>query len=229
MQTFLRGNPIMTAVSCTLTVALLLITGYMLSEPSVVNGQTTRDFTVRQEITGELAVTQPNDVIMDNTIQGISGGTSFGTTSVNVTTNNPAGYTMTIEFADSVAMQQETGTSSIPNYDTGDTNGDYTMTVGAGEAAFAYTASGVAADMDPTFLSDGASDCSTGSVSQAGTCWYNTGSGAATNPETLVNRSSATPGEGATTTLNFQVQVSSGASVETGFYTATSTLTVTEN
>jgi len=234
MKVLFKSNPITSAIALTTLAAYVLFTMYVLSEPSIANGQASDSgqIVVTQEITGEIALTIASTSIrMDGAIAGVTGGSSTGTTSANVISNNATGYNLTIDFEDSVAMQQDAGAGFIDNYNpsTGGGNGDYNMSVGAGEAAFAYTVSGIVADIEDRFKNDGAGDCTGTTNSDEGFCWYNVGTGDATSAVTLVDRSTATASTGATTTINFQVRVGSGSSLEEGFYTATSTITATEN
>jgi len=201
-------------------------------EPAVTFGQTD-EFTVRAEITGELAfATTADDITLTPAIAGLTGGFANGTTTVAVNTNNPAGYQMTIEFDDVTAMQEELGTSSIPNFapaSPGEADFDFTMA--AGDAGFGYTvfSNTNTADTNSIFLNDGTSDCSTGTTGILGKCWFSTAD--ATVAQNIVNRASPTPGTGATTTLAFQVGVGANPNpaLPTGFYTATTTLTIIDN
>jgi len=199
-------------------------------EPAVTFGQTD-EFTVRAEITGELAfVTTADNITLAPAIAGLTGGFASGTTTVAVNTNNPLGYAMTIEFSDAVAMQQELGTSTIPNYVPA-SGADYDFTMAAGEAGFGYTvfSNTNTADTNSIFLNDGASDCSSGTTGTLGKCWYNVAD--ATVATNIINRSTPTPSTGATTTLAFQVGVGANPNpaLPAGFYTATTTLTITDN
>jgi hypothetical protein len=149
---------------------------------------------------------------------------------VAVNTNNPLGYVMTIEFATGTAMQAEIGTSTIPNY-VPSTGADYDFTMAAGAAGFGYTvfSNTNTADTNSIFLNNGAGDCSSGSTGTLGKCWYNVAD--ATVATNIINRSTPTPSTGATTTLAFQVGVGANPNpaLPTGFYTATTTLTITDN
>lgn len=229
MHFLLKGNPVVAALAMTTLAAYLLLTLFIASEPTVANGQASAndDIVVTQEIVGEISITIASTTMqMDGTIAGLTGGSSRATTTVNVKANNATGYNLTIQFASTTAMLQDGGAGYIDNYNTGDANGDYDMSVGAGESAFAYSISGISTDIVTAFKNDGGS-CGVGANSTLGKCWYNQSD--AENTVNLINRSTSTPSGGATSTINFQVQVGSGSSLETGFYTATSTLTATEN
>jgi hypothetical protein len=229
MQKSLHISNLSIAITSTLLVFSLALGLFFAFEPAVTLGQTD-EFTVQGEITGELAfVTTANDITLSPAIPGLSGGFSNGTTTVAVNTNNPAGYTMTIEFSNGTAMQEDTGTSSIPNYAPASAGTpDYDFIMASGEAGFGYTvfSNTSAADTDSKFLSNGSTDCNTGSTGTLGKCWYNAAD--ATVAQNIISRSSPTPSTGATTTLAFQVGVGANPNpaLPTGFYTATTTLTI---
>jgi hypothetical protein len=231
MKTSLHISNLSIAATSAALVFTLALGTFFAFEPAVTFGQTTDEFTVQAEITGELSfVTTANDITLAPTIPGLSGGFASGTTTVAVNTNNPLGYAMTIEFDDVTAMQQDAGTSTIPNY-APVSGADYDFTMAAGLAGFGYTvfSDTNTSDTNSIFLNDGASDCSTGSTGTLGKCWYNAAD--ATNQLEIINRNSPTPSTGATTTLAFQVGVGANPNpaLPTGFYTATTTLTITDN
>ena len=218
-------HPVTQALFSAVVILPLLTLLYFAFEPAVAVGQsTTEDFTVTQEIEGEIAFeVAPQDVLMDPAIPGLTGGTSNGSTTFAVSTNNPAGYNVTIQFAADDAMQYESGTGFIPNLtDTIQVN--FEDGVGANEAAFGLTIDG--ANVTSEFLGDGSS-CGSGS-SDGETCWRL--QDVATTPFTLVDSDDSTPSAGEAYDVYFRVLVNENPdpSLELGFYTATATLTATE-
>lgn len=231
MTTFLQGNPTVNAIVASIVLVALLFVSYTVFEPMVAYG-VGDTFTVRQQVTSEIAFqTPPTDVVMTPVLQGLTGGNSFGTSTVSINTNNPTGYNMTIAFADVIAMKGENISSDIDNYTpaVGGTP-DYNFSVAANDAEFAFTVNGVTtpADIDARFKDTGAA-CNSGTGTAVGHCWYNTAD--ATSPVTIINRTTATPGTGATSTIVFQVGITANPSpaIETGFYNATATLTAIVN
>lgn len=202
---------------------------YLAFEPMVAQGQASasESFTVTQEITGEISFeVAPNDVTMTPTIPGLTGGTALGSTSVRVSTNNTTGYTLDITFEDVNAMQQNDGSAFIPNLGT--TSGDYDLAgITTGDAAFAFTASSTNA-VD-TLLDNGGSTCGTGGSPSVDTCFVMPSS--ATDTFTMVDRSNETSSEGELTDIGFIVKVGPNPSptLPVDFYTATATVTATEN
>lgn len=231
MRTFLQGNPTINAIIASVLMIALLSVSYFVFEPMVAYG-ITDDFTVRQEITTEISFqSNPTDVVMSPSLPGLSSGNSFGTSTVAINTNNPTGYNMTIRFATTTAMQGENLTSDIPNYPAGSGTPDYNWTLPANSAGFGYTVIGTtnAADISSTFKDNGSNACNTGSGTVVGKCWYMQSDASST--QTIINRTTATPGTGATTTIVFQVGITANPSpaVETGWYNATATLTAVVN
>jgi hypothetical protein len=224
-QSFLHAT-----VAAVLTASVIAVTFFMI-EPTIAHG-ITDTFTVRQQITSEISFkTAPNDVTMSPSIQGITGGNAYGTSTVAITTNSPAGYVMTIAFATTTAMQGENISSDIDNYTpTASGTPDFNFSVPAGDAEFAYTVDSVTTpgDIHARFKDNG-SACNAGTGTLIGKCWF--GYSNATVPITLISRTSATPGTGATSTIVFRVGVGATPvpALQTGFYTATATLTALAN
>jgi hypothetical protein len=231
MNTINYQKSVVQASVATFLCLILILTSFFMFEPRIAHG-ITDVFTVRQQITSEISFkTAPNDVVMSPSIQGITGGTAYGTSTVAITTNSPAGYTMTIAFSTTTAMQGENITSDISNYTpTASGTPDFNFSVPAGSAEFGYTIDSVTTpgDIHARFKDSGAA-CNTGSGTLVGKCWY--GNANATSPVTLISRTSATPGTGATSTIVFRVGVGATPvpALQTGFYTATATLTALAN
>ena len=226
----IRNNP---AIEACIAALILMVAGlfaFAAFEPVTSQAVTATDqFTVSQQVTAEIAFsTTANNVTMSPSIGGLTGGTANGATQVVVKTNNSAGYTMTIDFASSsygtAAMNQNGGSAYINDYAPA-TPGtpDYTFSNGtAAQLAYTVVAS-TSSDVDPTFLSDGTSNCATGSTNNPSTCWM----GPAQAAETIISRSTPTPVSGSTSTIQFRVGVPSNPNpvVSSGYYTATATLT----
>lgn len=217
-------HPVVQAL-LTAAVALPLVTAaYFVLEPAVAVGQVSEDFTVSQEITGEISFeVAPVDVTMQPTIPGLTGGTATGSTPFTISTNNPAGYTVTIAFQDDAAMQYNDGGAEIPNLGS-DVQVDFTDGVGVNEAAFGFTVTGTST----VSALLGTTSCGSGDES-ADNCWVLPDNTSGT-PYTIVDSSEATPAAGNENTVYFQVHVNENPdpSLPLGFYTATATLTATE-
>ena len=165
-----------------------------------------------------LSITQPANVIMSPSLGGLTGGTSNGNTSFIVTTDDPAGYTATIQASSSPALTM--GSDSFQDYapSVGGTP-DFTFTNAATASSFAFSPEG--ADIAQTYKDNGTT-CNTGSSDTVNACW----DGLSTSPKSFLSRTSNNSPSGTTITLKFRA--ASGAShVQTaGTYIATSTITV---
>ncbi len=207
----------------------MLLSLYAISEPAISRAaaSATDTFTIRQQITDEISfLTTAADVTMAGTIAGMTGGQATGTTYAVVRSNSNSGFTIDIAFSGAPAMRGESGGSASTSIkDYGVPGAEPTFTFGASTSAqFAYTVSAsTTTDIDPSFLNNG-SACNAGSNSTGDRCWK----GPSTSNFRIVNRSTSAP-SGATTTLTFSVRVPSNAtpSVDEDYYTATATLTAT--
>lgn len=218
------------AVIAAITGLVVLLSTFVVLEPTISRAQITDEFLVTQNITAELAfVASTTDVAMDSGIASLTGGTSNGTTTVAINTNNSAGYNLTLGFSSSTAMNQDGGTGFINNYapaSAGTPDYNFDATELFGQFAYRVTADQVA-DLDASFEDNGSNACGSGGGNNTyDACWLN----GSTTAKTIIDRSSATSG-GSTTTLNFRVSVPANPSptIPTGSYTATATLTATLN
>lgn len=162
-----------------------------------------------------LSMTAPVDVTMSPSLQGLSGGTSNGSTTVTVTTDSPAGYSLTMEAENNPAMQS--GANTIANYNQG-ADADYSFLVTSGLASFGFSPSSV--DVVQAFK-DNTSLCGVGSSDTLLACW----AGMTTTAIPLSQGAGSNHPNGATTTIYFRVGIGTDAGVISGLYTATSTLT----
>jgi hypothetical protein len=160
-----------------------------------------------------LSLSSPADVLMRPSISGITGGTSNGSTTVKVTTDSPAGYSLSMKAANNPAMQS--GASSIPDHDT---TISYNFNLPPSTARFGYAIYGP--DTAAAFLHTG-STCGTGSSNTIQQCWR----GFTTSEYVVAQSTDANHPSGTDTVLYFRVGVSAGSSVQDGVYTATTTLT----
>jgi hypothetical protein len=204
---------------------------FMAAEPSVSRGasaSTTDTFTIRQQITDEISFVVPaTDVTMVGTIAGVTGGQATGSTQFAVRSNSNSGYTVDISFLNSPAMRGEaTLSQAIRNYMSTTTEPTYSFNSST-SAMFGYTVSAsTTSDLDPSFLDNGSNACNTGAADTGtvATCWM----APSTTNFRIINRSTAAT-TSATSTLTFRVVVPSNPvpGVEEDYYTATATLTAT--
>ena len=163
-----------------------------------------------------LSMSVPDDVVMDGSLGGFTGGTSTGSTTVTVITDSPSGYQLTIS-AEDPEMQREGGGDEIAYYDAGPVS-DFFFTIGAERALLGYSPSGV--DIVQAFKDNG-SVCNVDTADNVNACW----DGLTVAAVPIADSGIPNHPDGATTTVYFQVVVSENAGLIEGFYTATATLT----
>ena len=226
-------NPTIQAAVASAVALPLLFASFVLLEPALVVGQTdSNDFTIQQTINNEIAFTaQPQNVVMDTPLTGLTGGTSNGSTTFSVATNNPNGYTVAIRFANAGSGNAMAYNSSPT--DTFITNGpgtvsfDFDPPAANSPALFAYTVDGAHAAQ--TFRST-ASTCDSGAGSTDGESCFLMQSTITTNEEIMRRTSASAGGDGDSLDLYFRVVVGQDPDpvLPSGTYTATATLTAQE-
>jgi len=167
-----------------------------------------------------LSLVPPSNVVMSPSLGGVSGGTSNGSTAFTVTTDDPAGYTATIQASSSPALVNIASSSyAFADYAPSGSAPDYSFSNAATTSAFAFSPQGI--DADQRFLNNGAA-CNTGAVSTAQTCW----DGLSTSAKNVSDRTSNNTPAGSVTTLWFRAATGSHHIQASGTYVATTTLTV---
>jgi hypothetical protein len=205
---------------------------FFVVEPQIGQAVNSNTFTIKTSITDEISfLTEPVNVIATTSINGITGGTASGSTTVAVRTNSPGGYYMTIAFAnngtDNAMLGDQFLGESIMDYIPASTTvPDYNFDTSSTSAVFAYTVSALdSADVAQAFLDDD-TDCNIpsggGGAYTEERCWM----GPSTSSFEIINRSSSAA-TGATSTIHFRVYVpnSPTPAVVADTYTATATLT----
>lgn len=163
-----------------------------------------------------LAMTAAGDVSMSPSIGGISGGTSNGSTNFTVTTDNAAGYSVTIKASSTPALQSPL--DSFTDYSATAASPDFNFSVPATASNFAFTPEGT--DIAGTFKDNGGA-CAVGSSDTADKCW----AGLSTSQQTIVTRTSSNQPGGTLTTIKFKAESGSSHVQVNGTYTATTTIT----
>jgi hypothetical protein len=163
-----------------------------------------------------IAISAVADLSLSPNISGVTGGSSSGSTTVTVTTDSPAGYSLSIQSAANPAMQK--GIDSIANYAPAGATPDFAFTFAAGESQFGYSPEGV--DIAQRFKDNGAS-CDIGTSDTQSRCW----DGLFTTPVVIASAIDPNHPNGATTSIKFRVGIGSSMIQPEGLYTATTTLT----
>ena len=165
-----------------------------------------------------LSLTGGDNVTMDPTIPGVSGGIANGSTSLNALTDSPSGYQLTVEFSGTPAMESSDG-DTIADYTPAGANADYNFTTDSTDAHFGFSPFGP--DIIDRYKDTGGSACGSG-TSVAQQCWDSP----STTAVTVAQNTAANHPTGATTTLYFRVGVGSAVVQPSGTYIATTTVTL---
>jgi hypothetical protein len=209
----------------------LLGLSFFLAEPKVGRAQdTSGPFTISQVITGETSfVVDAVNTTLTGSLNGITGGTANGSTTVVVQTNSNTGYTMDIAFFDNGSPQamegRTTGENTIRDYPVTGSVPTYSFSTASTSAVFGYTVTAAnTSDLDQSFLNNGTDTCNTGTGRASyDQCWMEP----TVSTFQIIDRDSAAV-TGATTTLHFRVHVPNNPTpgIVADTYTATATLTV---
>jgi hypothetical protein len=224
-----------TFVASILIGALLMVT-FFVSEP-VIGQSAQEQFQVTQTVSGAISfLASSSPVVMNGTLDGLTGGTSYGTTTARVRTNASGGYNMTIRFASTSPMIRNTGGGYIPSYLYSTSTSDYPsgFNTSPANAQFGFTVNASTTDeVSSVFKGNGTTLCgaSNGSTFVSGLCWRGASTTDAAATTLLINSTSQTPSSGSTSTVQFRITIPNNPSpaVPDGTYTATATLTATEN
>lgn len=159
-----------------------------------------------------LSISSPSDVAMSPAIGGISGGIGNGSATWKVTTDNAAGYQLSVRAGSNPALQS--GAYSFANYNNvGDSQFDWL--INSTDSAFGFTVEG-----DNTvgkFLDNGLDTCGVGIINTADKCWY----GFSASDETVINASSANHPLGSDAIIKLRAESGADHMQESGTYTAT--------
>ena len=236
MNTKFYLSSITQALLATTLIVAVAMAGYFFAEPSVGRAQdTSGPFTINQVIIGETSfIVDAQNTTLSGSLNGITGGTANGSTTVVVQTNSPTGYVMDIQFFNNGTPEtmrgRVTGSSGIRDYvasSTGSTTNpfepSFLFSTASTAAVFGYTVSAAdSSDLDQSFLNNGTA-CNSGAGYTADRCWMTP----ATTTFKIIDRDTDAV-SGATSTLHFRVYVPNNPSpgLVADTYTATATLTV---
>ena len=200
--------------------------------PVIIKAANTGTATPTLEVTGELNVTSPGVIILQNSIPGMTGNygnPASGTATFTVTSNSVTGFTMTLSSA-SDSNSLATDSYYFSDYDA-TTTPDYSWispSVGSGTFGFAIGASGIeGADASQAFKNNGGVCNISGGTNTAAYCWRGF-TGTLSAPVQVINRNTASDVNGTSETVVFQAEYHGGTGyyMTSGTYTATITATL---
>lgn len=222
--------------------SLVAVMSFVALEAGKTSAAATEDqFTITATIASEISFTAgAADVTLSPSLGGLTGGTSTAETNVRVLTNDTNGYTMTIKASSTPAMQGMTQPNDITDYTSvSSSSPDFVYNPNSTTTGFTFAYSisaSTTADLAQKFKDDG-SACNTGSgntifpnaggleTATSASCWY----GMSTTATSTIVRTSATPTNGATTTIYLRLTVMPNSNPTEDDYRATTTFTATTN
>ena len=164
-----------------------------------------------------IAISSPSDLVMDS-MSGLSGGSSEGTMSWNVLTDNTAGYSMTIRATTSPALKSPQ--DYLSDYVPAGSNPDYNFINVSTNSSFGFSPEGD--DTYSRFLDNG-STCGIGSLQTTDKCW----DGLSTSSKIIAQRTSSNTPSGSDVTVRFRAESGAEHIQTSGNYDVTIVVTAT--
>ena len=163
-----------------------------------------------------ISISSPDDVILGPSFGGILGGTGTGSADWTVTTDDPAGYQVSIKATTTPALIFSA--YSFADYMPGAGTPDYDWTVTSSASEFGYSVEGT--HTVSKFLDNGTA-CDTGSGNVTDKCWL----GFSTSDESVATSSSPNDPTGTATTIKFRAEAGNQRMQQDGTYVATIVVT----
>jgi hypothetical protein len=148
-----------------------------------------------------------------SSVNGLFGGQSEATTSVNVITDNPAGYALYVKANTSPALQGSLG-AFFSDYTPSGGVPDLSFTLPSTESRLGFTPEGVDIVQD---FKDNSSLCGVGGLDTANACW----DGLSTTDKMIAQGATSNQPSGATTTVKYRAAVGSNKIQDSGSYSST--------
>ena len=158
-----------------------------------------------------IAITSPSDLALTS-IGGIAGEGTEGTVSWQVTTDNFAGYTISIETTTTPALTS--AQDSFANYTPSGADPDYTFSIASSASEFGFSPEGT--DTNSRFKDNG-SACNTGFGEVSAKCW----DGLSTSAQTIAGKTSSNHPSGSAVNVRFRAESGSAHIQTSGSYSST--------
>ena len=211
-------------IKTTLVSSLVMLMLFIILEPQLAKGVGDA-VTVTQAVTEEITISSPTDVTMSPSIAGMTGGSSTGSATWNIKTNNTTGFNMALKAGANPALASGSDTFADYTEGTPDTP-DYTWSVAAADSEFGYSVEpATATDATLMFKDNGTTTCGTGSTQTTDKCWVKF----KTTDVIGINRSTLTASTGEDEVVKFKAQSGASHFQPEGSYTATITATAVVN
>jgi hypothetical protein len=164
-----------------------------------------------------ISISSPTDLIMQS-MAGLSGGSSEGTMSWTVITDDSAGYSMSIRSTTSPALQS--ANDSLADYTPSASDPDYNFSIESTESAFGFSPEGT--EVVSRFKDNG-SVCNAGNLETTGKCW----DGLSTSPKIISGSTTSNMPNGGVTTVRFRAEAGVDKIQKSGDYYVTIVATAT--
>lgn len=162
-----------------------------------------------------ISISNPSDLVMSS-MAGLSGGSSEGTMSWLVTTDNTAGYSMTIASTTTPALQS--AEDSLDDYTPQTSDPDYNFINPSTTSRFGFSPEGTEAIQ--RFKDNGVA-CNTGALETQGKCW----DGLSTTPKQMAGSSTSNIPSGSNVTVRFRAETGADHIQTSGDYNVTIVVT----
>lgn len=162
-----------------------------------------------------ISISNPSDLVMTS-MAGLSGGSSEGTMTWLVTTDNTAGYSMTIASTTTPALKSIE--DSLDDYTPAGSDPDYNFINASTESQFGFSPEGTEAVS--RFKDNGAS-CNIGSLETQGKCW----DGLSTTPKVMAGSATSNIPSGSNATVRFRAETGADHIQTSGEYNVTIVVT----
>lgn len=164
-----------------------------------------------------ISISTPSPLVMTS-MGGLSGGSSEGTMSWTVVTDNPAGYSMSIASTTTPAMKS--ATDSLADYTPAGSDPDYNFTNLPANSSFGFSPEGT--DTISRFKDNG-SICNTGTSETSAKCW----DGLSTTPKMVAGSSVSNHPSGSVVTARLRAESGASHIQTSGVYNVTLVATAT--
>lgn len=164
-----------------------------------------------------ISISSPTDLIMTS-MSGLSGGSSEGTMSWIVTTDNAAGYSMTI--ASTTTPSLKSAVDSLADYVPAGVDPDYDFNNLPANSSFGFSPEGT--EVISRFKDNGII-CNTGSSETTGKCW----DGLSVTPKIIAGSTTSNMPTGGNVTVRFRAESGANHIQTSGQYNVTIVATAT--
>lgn len=166
-----------------------------------------------------ISISSPSDTNL-GAISGLLGGIGNASSTWTVTTNNAAGYSLSVVANTYPALKAPA--AGIDDYVPSGADPDYVFSVSPTDARFGFSPEGV--HVVQRYLDDGISACNTGSTDSSDRCW----DGFSTTSKTISSSNIGNHPSGTPTVLKYRVEIGSGIIQDSSpLYEASITVTAT--